>query len=120
MDSKEQSQQQSEEKLTFTIRTSTKNRIMAKLIIFLFLTGCFNYFFSQQAAKEYEKGKELTVQEYLENFDEYKSDLIASKNYTNQPALTFFVSLIVVSFLIGSYELMALIIGFIIGKLIKQ
>ncbi len=77
------------------------------------------YFFAKDGARKYEKGRELTQQEYLARFDEYKGSLLNAKQYDN-PTLATFVMLIIVSFMIGYYELMALIIGLIIGKLIRR
>ena len=91
---------------------------MAKLILLLGLTAFASYLFIQDAARQYEKGRGLTQEKYLEKFDEYKGYLLNSKPYTNVPFSTF-VMFIFVSFLIGSYELTALMIGFIIGKLIR-
>jgi hypothetical protein len=118
MDSTESPQQQSDATVTFTVRRSTRNRFLAKLILLLGLTAFGSHFFIQNAAKEYKKGRELTQEKYLARFDEYKGSLLNLKTYTNAPFSTF-VMFIVVSFLIGSYELTALIIGLIIGKLIR-
>ena len=73
----------------------------------------------QDGARKYEKGRELTQEKYLARFDEYKGALLNAKQYDN-PALATFAMFLVVSFLIGSYELTALIIGLIIGKLIRR
>ncbi len=68
---------------------------------------------------DYEKGRELTQEKYLEGFVEYKGNLLSSKENANVPLATF-IMFIVVSSLIGSYELAALIVGFMIGKLIRR
>jgi hypothetical protein len=118
MDFPEPPQQQSDEKLTFTIRRATRNRWLAKLILLLGLTAFGSHWFIQTSAQQYENGRELTKEKYLERFDEYKGKLLNSKTYTNAP-FSAFVMLITVSFLIGSYELTVVIIGLIIGKLIR-
>jgi|ERR671932_537326 hypothetical protein len=119
MDSQETPQQRSDESLSFVIRKSSKNVFIAKVIILFTLSFLGGYFFAKDGARKYEKGQELTQQEYLARFDEYKGSLLNAKQYDN-PALATFVMLIVVSFLIGSYELTALIIGLLIGKLIRR
>ena len=118
MNNTDHPQKHSEERLTFIVNRSTRNRFIAKLIILLGLTAFGSHLFIQDATQTYEKGLELTQEKYLERFDEYKGKLLNSKTYTNAPFSTF-VMFIVVSFLIGSYELTALIIGFIIGKIIR-
>jgi hypothetical protein len=119
MDSTETPQQPPEESLTFIIKRSSKNVFFAKMIILLGLTLLGGYFFTQDSARKYERGRELTQEKYLERFDEYKGALLNAKQYDNQLLYTF-VMFIVVSFLIGSYELTALIIGFLIGKVIRR
>jgi hypothetical protein len=119
MDSQETPQQRSDESLSFVVKKSTKNVFIAKIIILVMLSFLGGYFFAKDGARKYEKGRELTQEKYLERFDEYKGALLNAKQYDN-PALATFVMFIVVSFLIGSYELTALIVGLIIGKLIRR
>lgn len=76
-------------------------------------------FFTQYETQNYEKGRELMQEKYLEGFDEYKGSLLSSKETANVPVATL-VMFLMVSSLIGSYELTALLIGFIIGKLIRR
>jgi len=120
MNSKEPKEQLSEEKLTFTITKSTKNIFFAKILILLGLTIGGGYLFTQTAAQQYKKGQELTQEQYSERFYQYKGSLLINKQYYENPLFSTFVILIMVSFLIASYELTALSIGFIIGKVIKQ
>jgi predicted PurR-regulated permease PerM len=119
MDSTEPPHQPSDERLTFTIKKSTRNVFFSKILILLVLTLLGGYFFARDGSQKYEKGRELTQEKYLERFDAYKGGLLSAKQYDN-PLLSTFVMLIVVSFLIGSYELTALIIGFIIGKVVRR
>jgi hypothetical protein len=119
MDSKETPQQPPEESLTFTIKSSRRNVFFAKVIMFLILTLAGGYFYGQEAAREYERGRELTREKYLEKYDEYKGELLSFKD-TSNPIVSTFTILLVLSFLIGSYELTALAISFIIGKVIRR
>lgn len=119
MNSTETPQQSSEESLTFIIKRSSRNVFLAKMIILLCLTLLGGYFFAQDGARKYERGRELTQEKYLERFDEYKGALLNTKQCDN-PIFSTFIMFIVVSFLIGSYELTALIIGFFIGKVIRR
>ncbi|UKO99947.1 hypothetical protein [Nostoc sp. UHCC 0870] len=109
----------SEESVTFSIKKSSRNAFFAKMIILLTLTLLLGYFYGQDGARRYEKGRELTQEKYLEKFDEYKGALLNGKQFEN-PLLSTFAAFIVISFLIGSYELTALIIGFLIGKVIRR
>jgi hypothetical protein len=119
MNSTEAPQQPPEESLAFIIKRSSRNVFFAKMIILVGLTLLGGYFLSQDGARKYERGRELTQEKYLERFDEYKGALLNAKQYEN-PLLSTFAMLIVLSFLIGSYELAALTLGFIIGKVIRQ
>lgn len=119
MDSTETPQQPPEESLTFIIKRSSRNVFFAKMIILLGLTLLGGSFFAQDGAQKYKRGRELTEEKYLERFDEYKGALLNAKQFDN-PLLSTFTMLILVSFLIGSYELTALIIGFLIGKVIRR
>ncbi|MBW4532596.1 MAG: hypothetical protein KME09_01535 [Pleurocapsa minor HA4230-MV1] len=119
MDSTEPPQQRPEESVTFVISKSTRNVFFAKILILLGLTLLGGYWFARKSANDYERGCELTQEKYLERFDEYKGALLNAKQYDN-PLYSTFLMLIVVSFFIGSYELTTLIIGFIIGKVIRR
>ncbi len=119
MDSNKTPQQPPKESLTFIIKRSSRNVFFAKMIIILGLSILGGYLFAQDSARQYEMGRELTQEQYLERFDEYKSALLNAEQY-DDPLFSTFITLIVVSFLIGSYELTALIIGFLIGKVIRR
>lgn len=120
MDSTETPPQPPEESLTFIIKRSSRNVFFAKIIILLGLSLLGSYFFAQDGIRKYERGQELTQEEYLERFDEYKGALLNGKQQYENPLFSTFIMLIVLSFLIGSYELTAVIIGFLIGKVIRQ
>jgi hypothetical protein len=119
MNPTESPQQTPEETLTFNIKKSTRNVFFAKMIILLSLTLIGGYFYTQNAYQKYERGNELTKEKYLEEFDAYRGSLLSAKQYKN-PWFSTFIMLIIVSFFIGSYELAALGIGFIIGKLPRR
>jgi hypothetical protein len=91
---------------------------MARTILIILLSIVLGIFYAKTATENYQKGSQLTQGKYLENFDRYKSSLIAG-NPPQHPAAAIFVSLIVISFLIGSYELASLAISLAIGKILK-
>lgn len=117
MNSTETPQRPPEESVTFSIKRSSKNVFFAKIAILSILTILGGHFFAQHSAQEYKKGRELTREKYLEGFDEYKGSLLNSGSYDN-PLLSTLSMFLVFSFLIGSYELTVLLIGFLIGKVI--
>ena len=119
MDSTETSQQHPEESVAFVIKRSSRNVFLAKMITLLGLTLLGGYFFAQDGARKHERGRELTQEKYLEKFDEYKGVLLDAKKY-DDPLLSTLSMFLAVSFLIGSYELTVLIIGFLIGKVIRR
>jgi predicted PurR-regulated permease PerM len=112
--------QSPEETLTLTVKKSTRNVFFAKMIILLGLTLFTSYFYVQDVNRKYERGHKLTKEKYLEEFDEYKGILLNYKKQLENPLFSTFIVLIMVSFLIGSHELTALGIGFIIGKLPRR
>ncbi len=79
MHSPEPQEQDSKEKLTFNITKSTRNVFLAKLLILLGLTVGSSYLFTQAGIQQYQKGLELTKEQYVEKFDQYKASLLNAK-----------------------------------------
>jgi hypothetical protein len=119
MNSPEPPQQRPEESLTLIIKKPTRNIFFAKILILLGLSLGFGYWFARDSSQRYETGRELTQEKYLERFDEYKGNLISRRQQEN-PVLSTLVMFITMSFLIGSYELTALMIGLMIEKMIRR
>ncbi len=113
------SQQPSDENNTIKIGNSIKNQIIAKSILAIAFAIAIGIFYAKDATSKYEKGQQLTQEKYLKNFDLYKGSLM-NGNAPQHPAAAIFVSLMMMSFLIGSYELAALAISLIIGKVLKS
>jgi hypothetical protein len=118
MDSTKQPPKQNEESITITIPKSTRNALIARLLVILSLTGLCGYSVIKTSAAQYEAGQQLTQETYLAKFEEHKARLLNAKQMTN-PAVVGLASFIVIAFLIGSYELMSLSIGLLVGKLIR-
>lgn len=119
MNSAEKNQTGSEESVTFSIKRSSRNAFLAKVIILLSLSLLGGHFLAQHNFQQYEQGRALTQEKYMEGYDQYQSKLLSAKQYDN-PLMTTFVMLMVLSFFIGSYELTALIVGLLIGKVIRR
>lgn len=117
MDSTNLPQPPTDEHVTVVLKKPTRNKVIAKVLILIVLSGVGGYVFARDGAQKYEKGRELTREKYLERYEQYKGTLLNAKQYDNLPLATVCM-LMVVAFLFGSYELIALMIGFIIGKLI--
>jgi hypothetical protein len=113
------SQQHSEESTTIKIGKLIKNRIIAKSILAIALATALGIFYAKDATSKYEKGQQLTQEKYIKDFDRYKNSLM-NGNAPQHPAASIFVSLMLMSFLIGSYELAALAISLIIGKVLRS
>lgn len=113
------SHQPSEESTTIKIGNSIKNRIIAKSIVVIALAVALGIFIAKDATSKYEKGQQLTQEKYIKDFDRYKNSLM-NGNAPQYPAASIFVSLILMSFLISSYELAALAISLIIGKVLRS
>ncbi len=121
MDSTKTPQQSPEESLTFIIKIKGVNRnvFFAKMIILLGLSLLLGYSVAQVNSRKYERGRELTQEKYLKGFGEYKGELLEAKR-GDDPLFSTFITLIVLTILIFSYESTALIIGFLIGKVIRR
>jgi hypothetical protein len=116
MDSTEP-QQNPDERITFTIRRSTKSKVLAKLILLVGMTAFGSYWIIQRSAQNYERGRNLTKASYEAGFDRYKRNLL-NERLNNKPLASLSV-LMMVSFFFGSYELAALLLGLMIGKLVR-
>jgi hypothetical protein len=112
--------QKADDIVTFSLKRSTASRLIARLIVTMSLAAITSYLLIQSFTKQYEKGQSLTQETYLKDFEKYKQSLLTGRDYTNNIPLTSFISLMTISFLVGSYELLVLGIGLIIGKIIKS
>ncbi|MBP0020887.1 MAG: hypothetical protein J7647_25425 [Cyanobacteria bacterium SBLK] len=108
------------EYLTFKIKYSARDIAIAKIIIIATLSILFGQYFVTQARKEYRRGQEITQEEYIEHFTQYKADLLSSRTYTNNYPLAIFIFFIVLGFIFGAYELISLAIGLAIGKIVTH
>lgn len=113
------SQQDSTESTTIKIGNSIRNKMIAKAIVTIALATAFGIYVAKEATSQYERGQQLTQEKYLKNFDRYKNSLIGTSGLQN-PAASIFVSLMMMSFLIGSYELAALAIKLIVAKVLRS
>jgi F0F1-type ATP synthase membrane subunit a len=109
---------QSEHRMTINIKSSVKNQFIARTILIILLSTALGIFYAKDATDKYQKGSQLTQEKYLENFDRYKNSLMTDTS-PQHPALAIFISLMMMSFLIGSYELASLAISLAIGKILK-
>lgn len=110
---------QNEETITITMKKLARNALLAKLIVVIGLTALFSHYWIKEASRDYEEGKKLTPQIYLEKYEEQKGKLLQSGRYAQNQAITITAAFIVMAILVGSYELMVLVIGLLIGKLIR-
>ncbi len=108
-----------QESLTLIVRKSTRNAIIAKLIIVAGLTALFSYYWALDVSRQYHEGQNLTQKEYLAKFEQHKAKLIETGKYSSNVPFLVLIAFIYMSFFIGSYELIALAIGLLIGKFIR-
>jgi hypothetical protein len=104
-----------DKQLTVTIPTSTKNKLIGKILVILISSGIFGYWFTLDSATQFQKGKQLTIEQYTANFDQYKAKLMS--NRPMPMPLGIFAMLIVLAVFFGLYELLGLLLGLTIGKL---
>lgn len=101
---------------TITLRTSTKQRLLARGIVLLLATGLGSAAFLQESQRQYQWGKTLTPAAYNERYDAYRANLLSKKIMLDYPPLTVVAMALVLLGLIGSYELLVLGISFLIGR----
>jgi hypothetical protein len=102
--------------LIVQIPTSTKNKLIGKILVILISGGLFGYWYSVDSAAQFAKGKQLTLEQYTANFDQYKAKLLSSRPVA--PPLGILAMLIVLAVFFGLYELLSLLLGLTIGKII--
>jgi predicted PurR-regulated permease PerM len=80
-----------------------RNWLLTRLVIILLVTAFISYFYIKDSNQNYQKGIELTKESYMKNYEEYKAELLSSKENMNVFRSTFVV-LVSLSVLIGIYE----------------
>jgi hypothetical protein len=70
-----------DKQLTVTIPTSTKNKLIRKILVILISSGLLGYWYSIDTAAQFQKGKQLTLEQYTANFEQHKAKLM-SNDYT--------------------------------------
>lgn len=98
------------------IPTSIKNTLIGKIFLVALSAGLLGYWFSIDSAAQFEKGKQLTLEQYTANFDQYKAKLLSPGRIP--VPLGIFAMLIVLAVFFGLYELLGLLLGLAIGKII--
>ena len=102
---------------TITFQTSTRNRLLAKLIVLLLVTGGFSQLFLKVSQQDYQKGLSLTPEAYSQSYERYRAQLLSKKMTVDYPAVGVFAVFLVLLGLFGGYELAVFVIGLLIGKL---
>ena len=102
---------------TITFQTSTRNRLLAKLIVLLLVTGGFSQLFLKVSQQDYQKGLSLTPEAYSQSYERYRAQLLSKKMVVDYPAVGVFAVFLVLLGLVGGYELAVFVIGLLIGKL---
>jgi len=103
---------------TITFQTSTRNRLLAKLIVLLLVTGGFSQLFLKVSQQDYQKGLSLTPEAYSQSYERYRAQLLSKKMTVDYPAVGVFAVFLVLLGLVGGYELAVFVIGLLIGKLL--
>lgn len=104
-----------DKQLTITIPTSTKNKLIGKILVVLITSGLFGYWFTLDSAAQFQKGKQLTLEQYTANFTQHKAKLMS--NGTMPMPIGIFAMLIIFAVFFGLYELLGLLLGLTIGKI---
>ena len=87
---------------------------IAKLIVVLIFTCLIAYSINSSSLQDYEKGQNLTLNEYVEGFDDYKASLLLYDPLWYD----FLIAFIMVGFFFCSYELLGKGVGWILWRTI--
>ena len=85
---------------------------IAKLIVVLIFTCLIGYNYNSSKLQDYEKGRSLTLNEYVEGFDDYKAELLRHDPLWQDILIAF----IIVGFFFCSYELLGKGLGWILWR----
>ena len=118
MNSSDLSQQNLDSNITINIKDLVRNRLIAKIIVTSSLAIILGLSYTKSSQEKYEIGVQLTPEKHQKNFEKHKISLM-SEYAPRNPVQSIFLTLIIISFLIGSYELVSLAISLIIGKILK-
>ena len=61
------------------IQRKARNVVIGKIILLLILGALAGYFIDASSRADYEKGKHLTREEYIKNYEAYKAELTETK-----------------------------------------
>jgi hypothetical protein len=98
---------------------SNRNAFLTRLVLILLLTVIASHFYIQDANQRYQTGKELTKTTYIEQYQNYRENLLDSQKYTNVITSVFTVFL-GITILVSSYELIIWAISLIIKKIVRD
>lgn len=92
------------DEIQLRLQAPTSRLIIAKAIIVVGASALFGYILAHDAAADLARGKALTKQSYLANFEHYKAGLLAK-----DPSVFLYVAVCIVMFgaLFGLYEFLA-------------
>jgi hypothetical protein len=93
---------------------SKPNRWIVKAIFVVGLSFVVGHTLYSHSLKEYERGRSLTLNEYVEAFDAYKAELVQSPGSLWPYVLT---SLLIAAFLFAFYELFGLAVGWLVWRI---
>ena len=102
--------------ITITLSQTRRNAILGKVITLLMIGFVCGYFFGVDQEAEYEKGVLLTLEEYVAEFEAYKSELIEEPMSHWEGMLIFSLCTFV---FFGIYELVARLVGGFVGIVLK-
>lgn len=92
---------------------------VSRVIVFLALVIVVTFYFREDMLYKYNQGIFIDKKEYISNFDEYKNELLSSKeNFSLPYSLTgSFIALLII---VGGYELIVFIVTLLIKFMINN
>ncbi|NJK36586.1 MAG: hypothetical protein HC835_03980 [Oscillatoriales cyanobacterium RM2_1_1] len=110
--------------ITLTLQKSTRNAIVAKLILLFIMGSGFGYLMSKDALRNYEKSQQISLEKCaetlcVEEISQYKTALAADQNFRTVPSgMALMIAGLII--LAGAYEFSALLLRLILEKIINH
>jgi hypothetical protein len=100
------------EEINIKINRKASNVYIGKILLLFLFSALFAFLVSSSEEEDNVKGRQLTKEEYMANYENYKADL------TDEPISVVFgtiVFMLAFTFFFGLYELLGIAFGRVVG-----
>jgi hypothetical protein len=103
-----------EEEINIKIKKSASTIYLGKIVMLLLFSILCGWTMSESEKEDYKTGQNLTKEQYLANYDSYKTELTSDEPISPLVGTIVFIFLSIVFF--GIYELL----GVVFGKMVEM